>query len=175
VNKKILLLFVLLILTEFILAECNESQVNINTASAEELDRIKWVGPSTATNIINSRPFESLDDLLNVYGIGEIKLQDIKAEGIACVEGDGLEDNEEINESEKENETKKIISVNISTKEKEVVIEPINITPKNINTDVSELFKGKYALIGLIIFLVLITFLLLLKLKIRSKNEFRGK
>jgi competence ComEA-like helix-hairpin-helix protein len=152
--------------------------VNINTASAEELDKIKWVGPSTATSIIDSRPFESLDDLLNVYGIGEIKLQDIKTEGIACVDGDeNSEDNEDIEEDEKENETKEIISVNISAgdEKKEIEKETIELTPKDINTDSSELFKGKYALIGLLFFSVLITILLVVKFKTRDKNEFRGE
>jgi len=46
-------------------------QININTASAEDLDKITEVGPATAQKIILARPFYSLNDLLKVSGIGE--------------------------------------------------------------------------------------------------------
>lgn len=173
-NKKLLVLFILLISIEIIIADCNENQVDINTASAEELDRIKWVGPSTALSIINSRPYQSLDDLLKVYGIGEVKLNDIKTEGIACVENENPYEEEE-KEDEVKNETREVISVSISSEDstKENKKETINLNAKDINTETSSLFKGKYALVGLMFFSVLIVFLLLLKFKSRDKNEFR--
>jgi competence protein ComEA len=53
--------------------------VNINTASAKELEALPGVGPSTAKAIITYRttvaPFSSLDDLLQVSGIGPAKLE----------------------------------------------------------------------------------------------------
>jgi competence ComEA-like helix-hairpin-helix protein len=65
---------------------CSASElVDLNTASLEELDRIEGVGPATAEKIINARPFSSVDDLLKVKGIGEKTLQNIKTQGIACV------------------------------------------------------------------------------------------
>jgi competence protein ComEA len=53
--------------------------VNINTASAEELDTLPGVGPVTAAEILAYRrehgPFQHPEDLLNVRGIGEKKLE----------------------------------------------------------------------------------------------------
>jgi competence protein ComEA len=52
--------------------------VNINTAGAEELDTLPGVGPSTAAAILEFRrehgPFQRIEDLLEVRGIGEKKL-----------------------------------------------------------------------------------------------------
>jgi competence ComEA-like helix-hairpin-helix protein len=62
-------------------AEC----VNINTASLEELQRIIHIGPDRATEIIQLRPFSSVDSLERVTGIGPSRLSDIKREGIAAV------------------------------------------------------------------------------------------
>lgn len=55
--------------------------VNINTASAEELVKLKGVGEKTAEKIIEYReqtPFETVEDIMNVSGIGEKKFEDIK-------------------------------------------------------------------------------------------------
>lgn len=61
--------------------------VNINTASAAELQTLSGIGPSMAQSIIDERskngPFASVDDLMRVSGIGEKKLAKIK-DGI-CV------------------------------------------------------------------------------------------
>ena len=50
------------------------SQININTASAEELATLKNVGDKTAERIIVYRqtngPFETVEELTNVKGIG---------------------------------------------------------------------------------------------------------
>ncbi len=58
-----------------------EKKVNINTATVEELQTLPKIGPKTAEAIVKYReehPFESVDDLLNVKGIGEKKLEQIK-------------------------------------------------------------------------------------------------
>lgn len=66
-------------------AVCRLDQVNVNTASEGDLARIIHVGPVIAARIVQARPFDSLDDLLQVSGIGEARLVDIAAQGIACV------------------------------------------------------------------------------------------
>lgn len=62
--------------------QATSSMVNINTASAAELDTLPGVGPATAQKIIDYRtahgPFKSVDDLINVNGIGPSKLGEIK-------------------------------------------------------------------------------------------------
>jgi len=60
--------------------------VNINTASIADLQLIIHIGPDRAQQIIDLRPFDSLDGLLQVSGIGPARLQDIKDQGIAYVE-----------------------------------------------------------------------------------------
>ncbi len=56
--------------------------VNINTASAAELQTLSGIGPSMAQAIIDERTqngaFASVDDLMRVSGIGEKKLAIIK-------------------------------------------------------------------------------------------------
>ena len=59
-------------------ASGDDGLVNINTATAEELETLKGVGAATAEKIIADReangPFKSIDDLTRVSGIGEKKL-----------------------------------------------------------------------------------------------------
>jgi len=54
-------------------------RVSLNSATAEELDALPGVGPSTAAAIVAYRdqngPFISIDDLLDVRGIGPAKLE----------------------------------------------------------------------------------------------------
>ena len=56
--------------------------VNINSASAAELQTLSGIGPSVAQSIIDERTqngaFTSVDDLMRVSGIGEKKLAKIK-------------------------------------------------------------------------------------------------
>ena len=59
-------------------AAATDSRVNLNTASATELETLPDVGPQTAQAIITHRnergPFLSVDELLDVPGIGPAKL-----------------------------------------------------------------------------------------------------
>ena len=61
--------------------ERSEGLININTADAAELMKLKGVGEKTAGKIIEYRtqsPFEKPEDIMNVKGIGEKKFEDIK-------------------------------------------------------------------------------------------------
>ena len=57
--------------------------VNINTASIEELDSLPGIGSSKAQNIIDYRSvngkFQSIEEILNVNGIGTAIYEQIKA------------------------------------------------------------------------------------------------
>lgn len=57
--------------------------VNINTASADELDALPGVGPATAQAIIDEREsngaFTSAEDIMRVSGIGEKKFAKLKS------------------------------------------------------------------------------------------------
>ena len=58
--------------------------VNLNTATASDLDGIKGIGPSKARAIIDYRskngPFKSVDDLKNIKGFGDKNLAKLKGE-----------------------------------------------------------------------------------------------
>ena len=56
--------------------------VDLNTADLEQLDTLPGVGPVTAQAIFDYReengPFQSVDDLVNVYGIGEKTVEKLR-------------------------------------------------------------------------------------------------
>ena len=56
--------------------------INVNTASATELEALPGVGEVIAQAIVDYRtengPFASVDQLLDVSGIGEATLEDIR-------------------------------------------------------------------------------------------------
>lgn len=52
--------------------------ININTANVEQLQYLPDIGPATAKEIIKARPFQTVDDLKKVRGIGDKTLQKIR-------------------------------------------------------------------------------------------------
>lgn len=58
------------------------AKVDLNTATAEQLDALPGIGPATATKIVSDRtangPFRTVDDLMRVPGIGPAKFDALK-------------------------------------------------------------------------------------------------
>ena len=61
--------------------------IDINSASFDEVQEIIHIGPARAEDLLDLRPFKSVDDLTRINGIGPARIDDIKAEGKACVGG----------------------------------------------------------------------------------------
>lgn len=60
-------------------------RIDINTANLEELTMIIHIGPARAKDIINLRPFASIDELINIPGIDSRRLEDIRQQNYAFV------------------------------------------------------------------------------------------
>lgn len=52
----------------------------------DELQRIVHIGEQRAGQLVNERPYDTLDDLARINGIGSSRVQDIKDQGLAAVE-----------------------------------------------------------------------------------------
>ncbi len=173
---------------------CEQGQININTASKSELQKIYQIGESRAEQIIQLRPFESLGGLTKVSGIAETRLSEIKNEGLACVgeeisqENISYENNtknktistnfsntneedettEDKNEKNKEDDFPVKLDLNQdSAREKEVNSKDIK-KPSNRNIDKDTI--AKYGLAG---FCLILAGIYISKTKRKYKNEFR--
>jgi competence protein ComEA len=65
-----------------VIVEASSELININTASSIELENLPGIGPTTAQKIIDYReqngPFLSIEDIINVSGIGPGTYERIK-------------------------------------------------------------------------------------------------
>lgn len=173
-------LMIILFLISNISAICNETQIDINSASAEELDKLTGIGAVKAQAIIQARPFSSLDGLLNASGIGNATLNKIKQQGLACVskEKNNSVFLEEDNSSLDIKNKKEIISAqnNLTFTTEEKSPENVNLTPIFLNAqDIksennNETLKRSLSFYGLIAISLIFGTLFLLKR--RRKNEF---
>ncbi|MBC2676310.1 helix-hairpin-helix domain-containing protein [Listeria booriae] len=62
-----------------------ESKIDINTATKEQLETLDGIGNVLSQRIIDNRPYNTLDDLTSVKGIGVKTLQKLKEQNIAYV------------------------------------------------------------------------------------------
>ncbi len=53
-------------------------RIDLNAATAEELRGLPRIGPVLAARIIAGRPYRTVDDLLEVNGIGSVKLEQLR-------------------------------------------------------------------------------------------------
>ena len=176
---KYVFIFILLIVifSQSIYAYCSEGQIDINTATKEELDKLYGIGPVKAEEIINSRTFDSVEELINVKGIGNITLNKIKEQGLACVNDEKDDLKKEPNEKNLQKDIDKNDSFVEDNKQKEsekqIEFPVINLTPQSIKIEKNKENTGKnYAMFGFIVFCALLVFLFILR-KNKFKNEFR--
>lgn len=58
--------------------------ININEADTNELTKIIHIGNKRAEDLIDNRPYDNVKDLQRINGIGQKRIKDIEAEGLAC-------------------------------------------------------------------------------------------
>jgi competence ComEA-like helix-hairpin-helix protein len=190
-NKlKLFLVLLLVISIPNVYSLCEENQININTATKEGLDALKGIGPVKSDAIMDARPFNSVDELINVKGIGEVTLNNIKEQGLACVNDEETEDImeddeneeqtlEEISEEEPikeeiiEEVTPPTENINVENNDFNIKTSIIKLTPKTIKSEenIETSNKNNYAIYGFVVFCILLISLFLLKRK-KFKNEF---
>jgi len=82
-RQKIAFLLLALVLAPLVAHAAASGVVNVNTATAEQLQLLPRVGPAVAARIVEQRKadggrFNSIDDLMLVQGIGEKSLAALK-------------------------------------------------------------------------------------------------
>lgn len=188
---RYLLIILFVLIFQNVSALCEENQVDINTATKQELVKIIYIGDVRAEQLIELRPFESIDDLIRIKGIGEVYLNKIKEQELACINGVEKEEESEEEEAEEEESEEDIedkkenyiesnlieppLRQEVGNDSKEPEIQVIKLNTKNIKTEendekLEEPDKSNYSIYGFIVFCVLLGFLFALK-RFR-RNEF---
>jgi len=165
--------FIALFLLSSISAICEDGQIDINSASLEELDEIIHVGSKTAQRIIDLRPFSSLEDLDGVPYISPNYVEDIKSQGLACVDGEesDYDEGEILPEIQEPADNIPIAKDNSPKTLEKITLGSPNAETKNIKSNNGEnKSTGSYATYGLIAFCILLGVLFLRKK--RQVSEF---
>jgi len=186
--NKIGIVLVLVFCLINVSALCNEGQIDINNAGAEELDKLVGIGVVKSQAIVDARPFNSVNDLIDVYGIGEITLKNIKEQGLACVENEveGDVDTDEGNKNSNddnvvENEILNDVVItekgdlnkdekNISTTNNVLILENENVIKLSQSKENKEIVYesknvkiGNYVVYGFALFLIFVILVLLIR------------
>ncbi len=187
---KFLLQVLCLVICFFVLctvsALCEDNQIDINAASLSNLDKIIGIGPVLAQRIIDSRPFISVNDLIKVNGIGNITLEKIKQQNLACVSdenkpGEKDKETEASNETSQENisnssdnlfNSSKTSSSKVSDNSRGALINLTESDTKDIKSKKFEFNSENLALYGLITFSLFIAVLFLIRKLKKPKTEF---
>lgn len=166
INYFLLLIF----FSSFVTSTCSSNQIDLNNAPLAELDKLIGIGPVKAQAIIDSRPFSAVDDLIDVYGIGEATLEKIKQQNMACVETEKTttEKEEDLEETESNTSSKEteFTSPSVETSEEtkdssESIINLNNELKKETIVYESKNEKiNKNLLVGFCVFIVGLIFLL---------------
>jgi competence ComEA-like helix-hairpin-helix protein len=159
------IMVVLIIQINFIYASCSDGQVDINEASSSELEEIYGIGPVKAKSIIDSRPFEQIDDLSKVTGIGDKTLEGIKSQDLVCVN-----DEQTIEKKNKKIENTDYELVDLETETKITIVKQMDVIrlsggTKDIKKEKSGENSNNYPYYGLYAFAVLLGFLFFMRRK----------
>ena len=166
--KKLVLVLIFLMSVSFVSALCEEWQININTASKTELEELYLIGPVKAQSMIDARPLNSVEEILDIYGIGEKTLEGIIAQGLACVDVEV----KEIEKEEPEKIVEEVVEEENGEEGEDEGNEIITLTAKTIKSQDNKKDQSNYAIYGFVAFCVLLGILFIIKNK-KYKNEFR--
>lgn len=67
--------------------QSNNSCIDVNSATLEQIQEIIHIGTARAEELINLRPYDSIEGLSRISGIGPARIKDIKSQGLACTGG----------------------------------------------------------------------------------------
>ncbi len=81
-NRRLFLLgiaaFILLIAAALVVRKIRSGPLDLNRAPVERLETLPGIGPNIAKAIVKGRPYQSVDDLAKVRGIGPTTLEKLR-------------------------------------------------------------------------------------------------